>query len=213
MKRKKKKKTVSQGGIIFGLVLLLGVIALSVSWNQKPKEIAEKVMVNTPETEETQPKSPLVTPSLEPTPSPEVTVEQEFDLFTGNVDSYEKEKLETIKVEKATTLEEKLQSIADNLSKKEFDNLPIVIEKIEEVDGKQIAIINLKDDPSQKDGLNWMSFLNGGSTGGTITRVTLEESFLQREYKEAWIDGIKLIYEGEAIPELDHFPGTKIIER
>ncbi len=213
MKKKKKKKTVSQGGILFGLVLILGVIALSVSWNQKPKEIAEKVMVNMPVTEDIQPKSPLVTPSLEPTPSLEVTEKQEFDLFTGNVDSYEKEKSETIKVEKETTLEEKLQSIADHLSKKEFENLPIVIEKIEEWEGKQIAIINLRDDPSQKEGLNWMSFLNGGSTGGTITRVTLEESFLQREYKEAWIDGIKLVYEGEAIPELDHFPGTMIMER
>ncbi|WP_069997287.1 hypothetical protein [Cellulosilyticum sp. I15G10I2] len=135
-------------------------------------------------------------------------------LFTGDTDTYNKKELETISVQEDLRLEKKLEIIAYELSKMYFDNFPIEIKAIEQVDGKKIAVINLKEKQESNDkNKTWMQYLNAGSTGSKITLITLEESFLQRDFKGEWIDAIKIIYEEKDIEELDHFPGTEVIYR
>jgi hypothetical protein len=107
--------------------------------------------------------------------------ENSLILFTGDIDTYQKKEAETIEVNENSSIEQKLALIASGLSKTQFEGLPIKVESIEIIDGKKIAVINLceKEQEDKKD-KPWLHYLNGGSTLSTITGITLEDSFLQR---------------------------------
>ena len=135
-------------------------------------------------------------------------------LYTGDIETYEKKKTSVVKTRAGYTVEEKLNLIAEELSKTQFEGLPIEVKAIEKIEGKKIAVINLEEKEAEKNqDKKWMRFLNGGSAGAQITLIALKESFLQKDLKKEWIDGIKIIYEGKDIVEMDHFPGTEIIYR
>ncbi|MDF2593889.1 MAG: putative lipoprotein [Clostridia bacterium] len=161
-------------------------------------------------------KPELTTPPKDTNPtSPDPVLEkEELPLFTGDIDTYDKKQYDTIEITAQATIEDKLKLIADQLSEAQFDGLPIEIQKIEDIDGKKIGIINLQEKEKSSEGdKTWMNYLNAGSTGSAITLIALEESFLQKDLEGDWIDGIKIIHEGQAIEEMDHFPGTTIIYR
>ena len=136
-----------------------------------------------------------------------------YPVYGVDMDTLEKEVLATEEVDASSTLLAKLNRLAWSLSEVNFDGLPILVEEISEVGGKQIAIINLKED-SSKD-IGWMTVFFQGSTGALMTANSLQETFLQRELMsgEEWIDGIQILYEGQS-KELDHMPEIgKIIYR
>lgn len=131
-----------------------------------------------------------------------------FTLYTANVDTLAKEQIGKIAVNvdsegKIQDLEGVLKTLANELSKQVFEGLPIHIEEVKTIDGKQIAIINLKEDSNL--GVGWEANFLQGSTGAAITDITLKETLLQKEYTGEWLDGIQVFYEGEA-PEFDHMP-------
>lgn len=129
-----------------------------------------------------------------------------YALYTANMDSYEKELLCYIPINSGT-LTEKLDILAKNLSKIEFNSLPIEVTKIEDKDNKKIAVINLKESEINAGineaidfkGPSWSKNYFQGSTGGTITSTSLIESFLQRSYPGEWIDGVRFLYENKEI--------------
>lgn len=208
----KNKRKYVLGGIVIGILLLIvTLLTLQLRQNQNNVIPEGEPAIETP-------ISPDVgSPSGEVIETPPVIddslLTNKVTLFTADTDTYDKKKIESIEIEPSLSIEDKLQVIANELSNKQFDSLAIEIHKIEEIEGKKIAIINLKDDPTAKNEKTWMDYLNAGSTGSTITKVTLEESFLQSNLPGEWIDGMKLIYEGEEIPEMDHFPGTQVVYR
>lgn len=129
-------------------------------------------------------------------------------LYTANVDTLAKEEIGKLTVEveengNIKNIEDVLETMADELSKQVFEGLPIKIQEVKTESGKQIAIINLKEDSNLDIG--WASNFFQGSTGAAITELTLKETFLQKEFTGNWIDGIQIFYEGEA-SEFDHLP-------
>lgn len=129
-------------------------------------------------------------------------------LYTANVDTLVKEEIGKITVpvdeeEQVQDIESVLKSMAEELSKQVFEGLPIEVEGIENIEGKKIAIINLVENENLDIG--WSNNFLQGSTGAAITNLTLTETFLQKTYEGEWIDGIKILYQGEA-PEFDHMP-------
>ncbi|WP_291563094.1 MULTISPECIES: hypothetical protein [unclassified Clostridium] len=129
-----------------------------------------------------------------------------YAIYTANIDSYEKELLCYLPINSGT-LTEKLDILAKNLSKIEFNSLPIEVTKIEDKDGKKIAVINLKESEINAGineaidfkGPSWSKNYFQGSAGGTITSTALIESFLQRSYPGQWIDGVRFLYENKEI--------------
>lgn len=99
-------------------------------------------------------------------------------------------------------IEEKLDILSNVLSQTLFDDLPIEVVKVEERDGKRIALINLMEsDENQKIsgqalfmGKSWAAGYFQGSTGGSITSISLIETFLQKQYNGDWIDGVRFLY-------------------
>ncbi|OOB80551.1 MAG: hypothetical protein BEN19_04345 [Epulopiscium sp. Nuni2H_MBin003] len=106
-----------------------------------------------------------------------------------------------------------MQQIADSLSENIFQGMPIVATEILEVADNKIIVIDLQDKKSKNLYTSeWNNFFQG-STGGLITTASLEETFLQRDYTQDWVDGVQFLYNGQSIPELDHINLSEIIYR
>ncbi|MDF2673777.1 MAG: hypothetical protein K0R09_2042 [Clostridiales bacterium] len=134
-----------------------------------------------------------------------------YTIYTANIDTYKKEEASLVYIPGSMDLQQKITVIADVLSEGYFDNLPIKVEKIQEVNDKKIAVINLeestenqgvKDDVKLK-GKTWAVHYLQGSAGGSMTSTALIETLLQREHNGEWIDGVRFLYNNA--PCDDHF--------
>ncbi len=159
--------------------------------NQKlDEEIAKLDPIKTEEKAETVKKEEVT--------QEQVTQEVILTVYSADVNTYERESVKEIKVDDSLSIEEKLKSLAEELSKTQFDNAIIELHKIENQDGKKIAIINLMENPEKTDA-SWQSVYFQGSTGGTITTVSLQETFLQKDYQGDWVDGVTFRYNTDPI--------------
>lgn len=146
-----------------------------------------------------------------------------FPIYTANIDTYELEIAYYTSIPKSYSLNDKIDSLAQTISKNNFSNLPIEVVKIEQIDGKQIATINLKElpenqginEPENIKGKTWKYQYFQGTTGAAITSIILEETFLQRAYDGEWIDGVQFLYENEtsAIGHVDNLFEVKYREQ
>ena len=136
-----------------------------------------------------------------------------YPIYSADVNTYAKEVYFVTYLSEDLSLKNKLDTLAKTLSKVYFSNLPIEVAEITEVNGKKIAVINLKEskenqkiiDTSQFREQSWSRSYFQGSSGGTITTVCLVETFLQNEYEGQWIDGVKFLYNNKII-NFDHVP-------
>lgn len=127
-----------------------------------------------------------------------------YGIYIADVFTYDKEIYFFTYIPEEKTIKQKLYILANALSQTVFDNLPIEVVKIEEVDGKRIAVINLMEskenqkisDYSLFKGRSWATGYFQGSAGGRITSTSLIETFLQKQYDGEWIDGVSFLYNG-----------------
>lgn len=119
-----------------------------------------------------------------------------LSIYSIDENSLEPNESGTIEVNENASVEDKLKSLAKELSEKKFDKLSIEVKSIDKVDGKKVATINLTDSGTKK----WVQKFQG-STGGAVTENTLIENFLQSNNKSKgeWIDGVKFLYNNEKI--------------
>lgn len=134
-----------------------------------------------------------------------------YTLYSRDVNSWEIIEVGEVKLDEGTPLQDKVQAVANELSKVCFEGLEIEVEEIKKIGNNDIAIINLKD-KGQEQNPNWMVNFFQGSTGAGITATSLEESLLQRKSSYSWIDGIEIHYNGEALMT-DHIEFGKIVYR
>jgi hypothetical protein len=136
-----------------------------------------------------------------------------YPIYSANVNTYEKEVHFGTYIAENLPLKDKLDALAKALSEVYFSNLPIEVLEIAEVDGKKVAVINLKEsEENQKvmdnlefKGQSWSRSYFQGSAGGTMTSVGLSETFLQKDYDGQWVDGVKFLYNNKII-NFDHVP-------
>lgn len=136
-----------------------------------------------------------------------------FKLYSKDAEQGAEINLGEVEINKNESLENKLSKIASVLSEKAFDNLPISLTEIKDIDGKKIAVFNLDEmgnnagdvQFSDYEGISWYNNFFVGSTGGEITEYTLIRNLLQTEYTGEWIDGVEFTYKGSKI-EFDHVP-------
>lgn len=137
-----------------------------------------------------------------------------YPIYSADINTYAKEAHFGTYIADDLPLKDKLGTLAKTLSEVYFSNLPIEVLEITEVDGKKVAVINLKEsEENQKvtdnlefKGQSWSRNYFQGSTGGNITSVELIETFLQKDYKGQWVDGVKFLYNNKNI-NFDHVPG------
>lgn len=137
----------------------------------------------------------------------------ELLLYSKDVNTDEQVIVGEVEVNEDLSLEEKIEKLSKELSEKVFDNLPIEFVKINDIEGKKIALFNLdelgnnaKDITFDKyEGINWINNYFAGSAGGSVTEYTLITTLLQKNYTGEWIDGIEFTYKNSKI-EFDHVP-------
>lgn len=143
-----------------------------------------------------------------------------FSIYTVDVNTENLQLKSTLTLNGAPSIEESLKEIAKSTSSLNFNSLPIEFVKIETIDGKAIATIDLKEKEENKGkfaenikGSNWLYGFFQGSTGGMITSTILTQNFLQKEYKGQWIDGVKFTCNGKSIDSQHAEELSKIIYR
>lgn len=110
-----------------------------------------------------------------------------------------------VPIDYTASLEDELKTIASYVSAYSFADLPVEFKELEVIDGKTIAVINLKDPLDKPDAWSIGFFM--GSSMGIITQETLVESFLQKDVViDDWIDGVHFEFNGERDWITDHDP-------
>lgn len=127
-------------------------------------------------------------------------------IYNANINTLEREISYYIYLPTQSTLEEKINVLAEKLSKYSFKNLPIEVIGIETIDTKRVAVINLQDHAPELNTYSWINNYFQGTSGGSMTSRRLVETFLQREYKGQWVDGVKILY-NNTTQESDHIEG------
>jgi uncharacterized protein YaiL (DUF2058 family) len=136
-----------------------------------------------------------------------------YTIYTANVDSYKKEADAYVYIPDSTKLKQKLTIVANVLSEGYYNNLPIEVVKIEEVDNKKIAVINLNEsqenqgvkDYEKFKGKTWATQYLQGSAGGSMTSTALIETFLQKNHTGEWIDAVRFLYNNGSC-DFEHAP-------
>ena len=137
----------------------------------------------------------------------------EMLLYSKDLNTDEQVIVGTVEVDEELSLEEKIEKLSKELSEKVFDSLPIEFVKINDIEGKKIALFNLDELGNNAtditfdkyEGVNWINNYFAGSAGGSITEYTLITTLLQKNYSGEWIDGIEFTYKNSKI-EFDHVP-------
>ena len=139
-----------------------------------------------------------------------------YPIYSADVNTYAKEIHYGTYIPENLSVKNKLDALAKALSEVYFNKLSIEVSEITEIDGKKIAVINLKEseenekinDQSQFKGISWARNYFQGSCGGTTTSICLIETFLQKDYEGQWIDGVKFLYDNSnvKITNFEHIP-------
>ena len=134
------------------------------------------------------------------------------DTFIEEINAYKliPYKDRKIPIDRNKTINKKLSSLTDTLSKSHFNDLKIDVSKIYSNDSiGKIANINLIEDPgfdgpgSLPSYQSWYDYFQG-SHGGQHTTILLRENILQKDYQGPWIDGVVFFYQGDSIGIQNH---------
>lgn len=80
-----------------------------------------------------------------------------------------------------------------------FQGVQVTVKGIQDINGKKIALIDLKDG-SQK----WEYTYFQGTMEGLSSETSLIDGFLQKGMKGPWIDGVKFTLNGKDIVTTAH---------
>jgi len=173
------------------LSILLGIFVIGCKTNKASKENDEFALFTTKEVFDSTSMSIIIVPSID----------------------------HIISIASNQSLENKVNSLLDSISKNSFNNLRIESLGIAEIrKGYKSLKVNLLENSGFKipDSLgkskSWYDFFQG-SSGGQHTTIVLTESILQREFMGDWINEVEFYYQNEKIGEWDHISLSGTVKR
>lgn len=99
-------------------------------------------------------------------------------------------------------VDKKIEVVCQRLGQLVFGWGRVQLMRIDTVDGRSIAEIDLVGDSI---GEPWSRHYFQGSTGGGYTTITLRRAFLQDTYHGSWVNGVRFHLNGEPIQDVwDH---------
>ena len=121
------------------------------------------------------------------------------------------EKLEVkkkMKIESTKTMEDKVNVVVNELQKR-FSGIDLEVVGYDDVSGKKILMLDLRD----KD-VSVERYLDAGSTESRINLGVLVNSLLQNGRKVSnWVDGVKILVNGEESVETSHVNLNEVFYR
>jgi len=173
------------------LSILLGIFVIGCKTNKASKENDEFALFTTKEVFDSTSMSIIIVPSID----------------------------HIISIASNQSLENKVNSLLDSISKNSFNNLRLESLGITEIrKGYKSLKVNLLENSGFKipDSLgkskSWYDFFQG-SSGGQHTTIVLTESILQREFMGDWINEVEFYYQNEKIGEWDHISLSGTVKR
>jgi hypothetical protein len=173
------------------LNILLGILVIGCKTNKVSRETDDFALYTTIEVFDSASKSIIIVPSVD----------------------------RIISIVSNQSIDNKVNSLLDSISKNSFNNLRIESLGIVEIrKGYKSLKINLLEDSGFKipdssgKYLSWYDFFQG-STGGQHTTIVLTESILQREFTGDWINEVEFYYQNEKMGEWDHISLSGTIKR
>lgn len=128
----------------------------------------------------------------------ELRVEEVY-IYDGDENGENLEVKKVVKIEGGKTTQEKIERIVNELQKR-FEDIELQIKDYENVNGKRVLVIDLKDRYKSVD-----SYLDSGSAGSRIYLGIIVNTLLQNEKSMSnWIDGVKILVNGEENVESGH---------
>ncbi len=127
---------------------------------------------------------------------------QAYKVYARDADTWEIVEVDEVQVDKGAPLLEQLQALAASLSETVFGSYTIEVTEIEEVNGEQIAMVDLQDKKDAGDA-TWERTYFQGSAGAEGTITALEQTLLQKQSDQPWVDGMRVTYNGND-HEYDH---------
>ncbi|MBP5426899.1 MAG: hypothetical protein J6Y29_03270 [Clostridiales bacterium] len=130
---------------------------------------------------------------------------EELCIYAGDTEGESLIVDKVIKVEGGKTTEDKVEVVISSLQDK-FSDIELEVVNYENVMGKKVLVLDLKDKDKPVS-----SYLNAGSTGSRINLGIIVNSLLQNEKNMSnWIDGVKILVNGEASVEGEHVDLSEI---
>lgn len=115
-----------------------------------------------------------------------------------------------IAMEAGMDMTDKLLRLADTLSMDYFNGLCIHLSGMDSLPDVGLILqvelwehLDYEGPGSLPPYQSWYGFFQG-SAQGLQTTIILKETFLQRDYEGAWIDGLLFFYQGDSMPPTDH---------
>jgi hypothetical protein len=193
----------------FILCLSLGLTLISCSSNEKTESNAPAVTDNSSNSKEQEVQKSADATSTDNDKSKEATSNLiTFTTYTADEQTLATKTLSTIQVEENLSLQDKLTKLANELSTKGFNGLPIKVVRVETINGQKKATINLED-LSNNSTIGWSKTYFQGTTMGSITTKQLVNTFRQKSYSGEWISSVEFLYnnnpiESEHVPDLEN---------
>ena len=103
-----------------------------------------------------------------------------------------------VAIKPQATLTTKLKDLTRGISRILFEKRDMEVVSIKTVNNKKIVTINLKGQSE------WNQVFQGTTNGG-VNSQALVLSYLQKDYRNGWIDGVRFLMDGQPI-ELEHTP-------
>jgi len=173
------------------LSILSGILVIGCKSNKASRETDEFALYTTKEVYDSASRSIIIVPAID----------------------------RIISIASNQSLDNKVNSLLDSISKNSFNNLKIESLGIAEIRmGYKSLKVNLlensgfKTPDSSGKYLSWYDFFQG-SSGGQHTTVVLTESILQREFTGDWINEVEFYYKNEKIGDWDHISLSGTLKR
>lgn len=137
--------------------------------------------------------------------SEEEVLEQKelFKIYDADISNSQIGNPVEVSIQSSETLDNKVKAVADEIIKKWFEGMQYEVSTKTE-DGRIIAVINLIDTKGPQDESSWFQQFQG-SDGGTVDSRRIINNIIQKDHSGQWIEGIKVLYNGE-VCEFEHAP-------
>lgn len=141
---------------------------------------------------------------------------EQFKIYDGDYGSYKEELAKVIEIEENLELEDKFDRLMKSLSETLYDDYKIET-RIEDRDGKKIAIVNLVEEASSEmksfeniyknmkdeDKQNtWKYKFTSGVAKAIVILESFDATIMQYDYDGEWIDGYMIYHNSETLKDV-----------
>ncbi|WP_238883314.1 hypothetical protein [Clostridium sp. YIM B02551] len=128
---------------------------------------------------------------------------EKIKIQDANINQEDKKDETNTTVKKEASLDDKVKAVTKEVMDKWFNGKSYEVSTKKE-NNKVIAVINLKETKSVQDSSSWYQQFQGDQQA-LINAKRIVNNILQKDYSGEWVQGVKVLYNGEEC-QFEHAP-------